>query len=255
MKKRKRRDEVEPVIVKKKQKIEEFLTSGELFQSEIRGRNYIARKRVMEEHGIAEVKVKFQLYMLPIIHKLALMGATEKDFAEAFNISTTEWYHWRKAYPEVNKTVLEGKKIADANVAHAMYQVSLGYEHPEEVVFSKKVKRYNQFGKLEEETTEPEIVTIKKRYAPNGKTGMTWLARRNPEMWDSKKQASTTNILQINNLNLKDFTDEELVVLSKLGLDKTALPSKTSDLDYTTISDGEDGDIYEDAEEIIDDEE
>lgn len=104
--------------------------------------------------------------------KLCLLGATDKDLAEFFEVSEQTINAWKKAHKGFIESLKAGKRLADADVAERLYQRAMGYSHPEEKVF-------NNGG---------EIVThvTTKRYPPDPTSMIFWLKNRDPERWREK---------------------------------------------------------------------
>lgn len=65
-----------------------------------------------------------------------LFGATDAQLAEYFEVSEVTINAWKRAHPEFLKSVKAGKVVADANVAHSLYQRAIGItiEEQKEVI-------------------------------------------------------------------------------------------------------------------------
>ena len=55
-----------------------------------------------------------------------LMGATDRNLADFFEVNETTINRWKKAHPEFCQSISEGKLIADANVVHSLYSRAVG---------------------------------------------------------------------------------------------------------------------------------
>jgi len=97
-------------------------------------------------------------------YKLALLGATDKELGDFFDVSETTINNWKHAFPEFFVSIKRGKMQADANVAERLYLRAMGYEHPETKVFC----------------SEGEITTyeVTKFYPPDTGAAMAWLKNR-----------------------------------------------------------------------------
>jgi hypothetical protein len=70
--------------------------------------------------------------------KLYLLGATDQDLAEFFEIDVRTIYDWKRTKPEFSQAIMRGKMLADAGVAVKLYrqddgcvlQVPFTIEHP-----------------------------------------------------------------------------------------------------------------------------
>src|SRR5690554_6233051 len=67
--------------------------------------------------------------------KLCLLGATDADLAEFFEVSEQTVNTWKKAHPKFLESIKKGKVLADAEVAARLYERATGYSHPEVKVF------------------------------------------------------------------------------------------------------------------------
>lgn len=104
--------------------------------------------------------------------KLYLLGLTDEELADVLGVVVKTLHNWRAAHPEFLHATIEGKQIADAEVAERLYQRAMGYSHPEEKVF-------NNGGEiLRAETT--------KHYPPDTQAASLWLRNRQPEKWRDK---------------------------------------------------------------------
>jgi transposase len=134
-------------------------------------------------------------------YKLCLLGHTNDELATFFDVSTSTIDLWIKENEEFSGAVKDGREIANANVAHSLYQRAVGYEHPEEKVFN------NQGEIITHQTT--------KKYPPETKAIEMWLHNRCRDKF--KKQ------VEIDNKISGELSVKEEVDLSKL--DKSTLLS------------------------------
>jgi DNA-binding XRE family transcriptional regulator len=101
-----------------------------------------------------------------------LLGATDADLAEFFEVSEQTINAWKKAHKGFLESLKAGKRLADAEVAERLFQRAMGYSHPEEKVFNN----------------QGEIVTHQttKHYPPDPTSMIFWLKNRDPERWRDK---------------------------------------------------------------------
>lgn len=107
-----------------------------------------------------------------IAENMALLGATDKQLAAAFDVSEVTINNWKKEHEEFYLALKRGKYIADSEVARSLYQRALGYEHDADDI----------------KVVEGAIVitpTIK-RYPPDATSAIFWLKNRQPELWRDK---------------------------------------------------------------------
>ena len=58
---------------------------------------------------------------------LAIKGATDKEIADAFNISVRTLNRWKKDHPSFKQALDCGKGAADAKVERMLYERAIGY--------------------------------------------------------------------------------------------------------------------------------
>jgi len=112
-------------------------------------------------------------------YKLCLLGATDKDLADFFEVSERQINYWKKDYPEFLQSIKRGKSIADAEVADKLFQRATGYEVQETKVFQHNGK----------------IVTYDmiKHFPPDTPAAIFWLKNRNPSKWRDKIEHGITD--------------------------------------------------------------
>lgn len=106
------------------------------------------------------------------VYKLCLLGAIDKELADFFEVDESTINNWKLDYPEFFESIKRGKRLADANVAHKLYNRAIGYEH-------EAVKIFNDNGQALE-------VPYTEHYPPDTTAGIFWLKNRQPEAWRDK---------------------------------------------------------------------
>lgn len=131
-----------------------------------------------------------------IAYSLALLGATDVDLAEAFDVSETTINNWKKEHEDFYLALKNGKQLADANVAKSLYNRALGYEIEEEKVF-------NDNGK-------PLIIKAKKHYPADPTSMIYWLKNRQPKKWRDRPDSGEEEVRDISvNVNIVPPKDED----------------------------------------------
>ncbi len=105
-------------------------------------------------------------------HKLCLLGITDVDLADMFDIAVSTLYEWKKKVPDFSEALLAGKKFADAEVASSLFERAKGYTCDDIHV--------SQFG------GKVIITNIKKHYPPDVAAAKLWLTNRQPDLWREK---------------------------------------------------------------------
>lgn len=127
-------------------------------------------------------------------HKLCLLGATDAEMGDFFNVSETTINNWKTAYPEFLVSIKGGKMLADSNVADRLYQRAMGFEHDSEELKIVNIGDYQ---------SKVERHKIRKIYPPDTAAAIFWLKNRQSDKWRDKQELDHKN-------NGKDF--EQTVV-------------------------------------------
>lgn len=106
--------------------------------------------------------------------KLCLLGATDKQLADFFNVTEQTINGWKIDFPEFFESLRAGKMKADAEVASKLYDRAIGAEWVEQQAF--KVKK----GKDNEEVV---IVDVRKAAPPDTPAIALWLHNRKSDLW------------------------------------------------------------------------
>jgi hypothetical protein len=123
--------------------------------------------------------------------KLCLMGATDAQMADFWGVHENTIGNWKRAQPEFAEAVRNGKMMADANVADALYHRAIGYSHP-------AVKILQREG-------HPIEVEYTEHYPPDTQAAFIWLKNRQPGQWKDVKSREVSNT----NLNVTMSLEEE----------------------------------------------
>ncbi len=107
-------------------------------------------------------------------HKLCLLGATDQEMADFFDVCVATIHNWKNDYPEFFEAVKRGKIIADAHLANKLYQRAEGAEWEEQQAIKVKVGAHEE---------RVEIVTVKRAAPPDTTALIFWLKNRQPSKW------------------------------------------------------------------------
>lgn len=126
------------------------------------------------------VETKYKEEYAEQTYKLCLLGATDKDLANFFNVTEQTINNWKNIHEDFFESIKKGKEIADAEIASKLYHRAKGYEHPEVITASFQ-------GQI---TDTMEVV---KHYAPDPTSMIFWLKNRQPKKWRDKQEFETKN--------------------------------------------------------------
>lgn len=123
--------------------------------------------------------------------KLCLLGATDAELGDFFEVSEDTINEWKKVHPNFSVSVKKGKTQADANVADRLYQRAMGYQHPD-------VHVSNYQGDV-------TLTPITKEYAPDTTAAIFWLKNRQRTKWRDRTETEHSG-----NLAVTTLTDDAL---------------------------------------------
>lgn len=112
-------------------------------------------------------------------YRAALLGATDKDLADLFDVSEKTIYTWKLEHVEFSTALKKGKEPADGKVVESLYKRATGYSHSD-----VDIKMF-----------EGEIITTKltKHYPPDTTAAIFWLKNRQKKNWRDKQEIGVTD--------------------------------------------------------------
>lgn len=116
-------------------------------------------------------------------YKLCLLGATDKELADFFNVQESTINYWKLHQVGFSESLKSGKDGADAVVASKLFQRAIGYEHKEDKIFNNE--------------GEPLIVPTIKHYAPDTTACIFWLKNRQSAKWRDKTDHEHSGSLNV----------------------------------------------------------
>ena len=159
----------------------------------------------------------------------AFLGATDVQIAELMDVAPQTIEYWKRTKPEFRRMLDKGKRQATARVARSLYEVAVGYSHPDVVILSNRVKVYDEEGKVIEEHTEPLLVPIIKYYKPDAWAALKILTIKERVLWaDVQKTESSINVNINKKLDFAGFSDEDLRSLEDMGMKQLQIPANGS---------------------------
>jgi hypothetical protein len=108
-----------------------------------------------------------------------ILGATDRELAEFFEVSETTINNWKLAHPAFLESLKRGKEHADARVEQSLYRRALGYSHDAVKIFHDK-----DTGIVEAPFVE--------HYPPETTACIFWLKNRKPGEWRDRTQTELT---------------------------------------------------------------
>ena len=115
---------------------------------------------------------------------MAKLGATDKDLADAFDVTEMTINRWKSDHPAFLLSLKSGKHFADAEVASKLFHRATGYEHPD----------------VDIKVVDGQIVItdLVKHYPPDTTAAIFWLKNRRPDLWREKvEENKSDNMAQL----------------------------------------------------------
>lgn len=109
-----------------------------------------------------------------LAYKLALLGSTDKELADIFEVAESTFSKWKVDFPELSEALKKGKDEADSIVVKSLFNRANGF-HKEET---------------EEIMYKGEIVELKRKkyYPPDVTACIYWLKNRQRDKWGDRKE-------------------------------------------------------------------
>jgi transposase-like protein len=108
-----------------------------------------------------------------------LLGATNEQLAEYFDVNPDTVYEWMNTYPSFSESIKEGKLSADATVAASLFKRATGYT-------GKKVVTASAEGKITDTQTVDDYI------GPDTAACRFWLNNRQSAAWRDKSTQEHT---------------------------------------------------------------
>lgn len=138
------------------------------------------------------------------VYKLCLLGATDKDLADFFNVDERTVNNWKEKHDEFFQSLKKGKQEADIVIADALFNKAKGFTVKTQKAFKLK-NQENGKGSTE----SIEIVEVEETYPPDTTAIIFWLKNRQPDKWRDKRELDhTTQGMPFNVLNLGEGDPE-----------------------------------------------
>jgi hypothetical protein len=112
--------------------------------------------------------------------KLALLGATDAEIADFYEVDVRTIYRWKNTHDEFCQALKAGKEQADARVERALYHRAIGYEQEEVKIF------------MPAGAEAPVYAPFTAKVAPDTTAAIFWLKNRQPDQWRDVTRAELT---------------------------------------------------------------
>lgn len=137
-----------------------------------------SEKTDANEKNVGGRPTAFKQEYVELGYKFCLLGATDEQLAEFFNVAKSTINLWKQKQPKFLDAIKRGKVAADANVAHSLYRRGTGYSCPETLVS-------NYQGAI-------TLTEVTKHYPPDTTACIFWLKNRQPDKWRDKIEVNAS---------------------------------------------------------------
>lgn len=133
--------------------------------------------------------------------KLVMLGATDVQMADFFEVSISTFYLWKVQNPEFSDALKQSKEQKDAMVEKSLYERAVGYT-------CRETKVFNQNG---------EIITkdVDKHYPPDPTAQIFWLKNRQPEQWRDRRELTGADGEPLHPDNEKELAKRLVLILQE----------------------------------------
>ncbi len=129
-------------------------------------------------------------------YKLCLLGATDLELADFFEVTDRTINNWKKDHPDFFQSIKDAKAAADAEVAKSLNDKARGFFYTENQPIKIKEVTYEN-GKRLREIEKVEVVPVQKYVPPETAAGIFWLKNRRYINWKDKVEQEHTGNLGV----------------------------------------------------------
>ncbi|MCP4315708.1 MAG: hypothetical protein GY789_06725 [Hyphomicrobiales bacterium] len=115
----------------------------------------------------------YEPHMASQVFKLALLGMTDTQIANFFEVTDAKIVTWREAHPNFRKLMDVGKQQADSDVAYSLYQSAVGGNITRQQV-------------VIDDAGDHHVVDIQEQVPGDPQAAMDWLTNRQPAKWQKR---------------------------------------------------------------------
>lgn len=125
-----------------------------------------------------------------IARKMALLGATDVEIAQAFDVTVETLNNWKRQRESFAASIRAGKVMADSEVVDSLFNRAKGYSYTDYKVFLPE-------GYVDKETGKPipVIVPYTRERAPDTNAAKFWLMNRQRDLWRERQEVAVADPL------------------------------------------------------------
>ena len=141
--------------------------------------NRVATQQIVEAIRTGRPTI-YRPELAALARKLALLGATGAEMADALNINVSTLSDWMHKHPELSRAIESGKTQADAEIAEGLYNRARGDTH-------EAVKIFMPAG-----ADAPVYAPYVEHYPPDTNAASLWLRNRQPDRWRDRQEVKVS---------------------------------------------------------------
>jgi len=131
-------------------------------------------------------------------YKLCLLGATDAQLADFFEVAIPTLAGWKSKHSEFSDSIKKGKDFADAAVAQSLYNRAKGMSVTKDkaIKLTEKAPVPDAEGnptRFTRQTDRVEVVSLTEEIPPDTSAGIFWLKNRQPQEWRDKQEVDHTS--------------------------------------------------------------
>lgn len=152
---------------------------------------------------------KYRAVFVAQARKLTLLGATDREVADFFDVDEATVYRWKHAHPKFCEALKVGKAEADERVEQSLYRRALGYSHDAVKIF------------MPANAVRPVYAPYVEHHPPDTTAAIFWLKNRKREEWRDVNRTELTGKDggPINtSTDVSGLSEEQLVALASIKL-------------------------------------
>lgn len=144
-------------------------------------------------------------------YKLCLLGHTDAEMAEFFEVDVSTIHRWKIDYPEFCDSIKKGKEIADMDVAVKLLERAKGATVMRQQAIKMKDVQYSNDGKKISEEERIEVVDLVHQEAPDTTALIFWLKNRKSSQWKDKQDIQHSGKLEVASLGalIDELSEDE----------------------------------------------
>lgn len=124
-------------------------------------------------------------------YKLCLLGHTDAELADFFEVSEATINNWKIDFPSFFESIKKGKEFADVDVVQSLYKRATGMTLTKQVV------------------KEGGVVEVEDEIAPDTTAMIFWLKNRQPKKWRDKQVTEHEGSITVETKSIASIFDEE----------------------------------------------